>query len=43
MPDKFGLFSIKEIITDSRRNGVKPMYVLIGSDLYLQSFLLIKL
>ena len=38
MPDKFGLFSIKEIITDSRRNGIKPMYVLMGSDLYLQSF-----
>ena len=37
MPDKFGLFSIKETIAEANLNGIKPIYVLIGNDAYLQT------
>tara|TARA_B100001029_G_C15054421_1_gene453220 strand:- start:431 stop:1417 length:987 start_codon:yes stop_codon:yes gene_type:complete len=38
MPDKLGIFSIKELISEIKLVGIKPIYVLIGSDAYLQSF-----
>ena len=38
MPDKLGIFSIKEIITEIKSTSIKPIYVLIGNDAYLQSF-----
>lgn len=38
MPDKFGIFSIKETLSEANKNGLKPIYVLMGNDAYLQSF-----
>ena len=38
MPDKLGIFSIKEIISEIKSISIKPIYVLIGNDAYLQSF-----
>ena len=38
MPDKLGIFSIKEIISEIKSLKVKPVYVVIGNDAYLQSF-----
>ena len=37
MPDKFGLFSIKEMLNEKTKDVLKPIYVLMGNDAYLQS------
>lgn len=38
MPDKFGLLSIKETLSEAKKSGLKPVYVIMGNDAYLQSF-----
>ncbi|MBC8197094.1 MAG: hypothetical protein H8E60_04315 [Candidatus Marinimicrobia bacterium] len=38
MPDKYGLFSIKETFNEIKNHSVNPIYLLIGNDAYLQSF-----
>ena len=40
MPDKLGIYSIKEIFKEISEHDVKPIYLLIGNDAYLQSFFL---
>ena len=37
MPDKLGLYSIKEILNKITKDVLKPIYVLMGNDAYLQS------
>ena len=37
MPDKLGLYSIKEILNEITKDVLKPIYVLMGNDSYLQS------
>ena len=38
MPDKFGIFSIREVLDEARNLKVNPIYVLMGNDAYLQTF-----
>ena len=43
MPDKLGLYSIKEIFHEISNYNIKPIYLLMGNDAYLQSFFLTHL